>query len=82
MESIDGNLLPVAGFELLRLLMDQEDGTSRCETQPLLLERVANVPGLEHHNFISADALAKTRDVPIGVHPGAGVGRAAGPEAA
>lgn len=39
----------------------------------MVLERVAHVPDLGHHNLVSAKALAKTLDVPMRLHPAATV---------
>lgn len=57
------------GKERFRLLVDHEDGTFRGETQELMLERVAHVPGLGHHNLSSANTVAKTLDAPMCINP-------------
>lgn len=50
-KSAGGNVLPVAGYRKLCLVVDQNTCTFRNLTTRLMLERIAPVPDLGQHNL-------------------------------
>ena len=69
----DGTFLPVAGYEELRLKIEQDDADG-SQTRDLMLTRQAHVPGLTH-NLLSAAQLSATFEHPIQLSPQAAVFR-------
>ena len=63
----------VAGYGLLRLLVNKGDGDFRGPTRELALEHVANAPNLEKHNLISTQRLTRVFGQPMRVNPDAAV---------
>ena len=51
-ESAGGVFLSIAGYGCLRLLVDQDNGTSKGATRELTLDRVGHVPKLRRHNLL------------------------------
>ena len=70
-ESAGGVFLPVAEYGRLRLLVDQDNGTSKGATRELTLDRVARVPKLGRHNLLSTNRLTIAFDAPMRVYPAA-----------
>ena len=68
-EGAGGIHLPIAGYERLRLLVDQGVGNIKVPTRDLAMERVANVPNLGQHNLISIKRLTLSFDAPMRFYP-------------